>query len=70
VEKMLTLKQVRVGMNLSQIQLANFIGVSESTIIKYEKEPSMLKVGDLDKIIKRYNEINPNSKISMNDVIL
>jgi len=67
---MLTMKQVRVGMNLSQVQLANFIGVSESTIIKYEKDPSLLKAGDLDKIIKKYNEINPNSKITMDDVIL
>lgn len=56
----LTLKAARVNAGLTQKQLANLIGISESTMIKWEKNNGKdMKLADFRKLCKIL-EVNPN----------
>ena len=49
----LTLKAARVNAGLTQKQLASFMGISESTMIKWEKSNGKdIKLGDFEKLCK------------------
>ncbi|MDD7291501.1 helix-turn-helix transcriptional regulator [Veillonella caviae] len=54
VQDGLTLKAARVNVGLTQKQAANGIGVSESTLLKYEQGKSYPDVKTLKKIEKLY----------------
>lgn len=54
VENGLTLKAARVNVGLTQKQAANELGVSESTLLKYEQGKSYPDVKVLKKIEKLY----------------
>jgi hypothetical protein len=56
----LTLKAARVNAGLTQKQLANLMGISESTMIKWEKSNGKdMKLADFRKLCKIL-EVNPN----------
>ena len=56
----LTLKAARVNAGLTQKQLANLMGISESTMIKWEKSNGKdVKLADFRKICKILG-MNPN----------
>lgn len=49
----LTLKAARVNAGLTQKQLAKLMGISESTMIKWEKSNGKdIKLGDFEKLCK------------------
>ena len=48
----LTLKQARVGVGMSQEEMAEQLGVSPLTYFGYEKEPSKMRVDKLVKFVK------------------
>lgn len=56
----LTLKAARVNAGLTQKQLANLMGISESTMIKWEKSNGKdMKLADFRKLCKILG-MNPN----------
>ena len=56
----LTLKAARVNAGLTQKQLANLMGISESTMIKWEKSNGKdMKLADFRKLCKIL-KVNPN----------
>ena len=56
----LTLKAARVNAGLTEKQLANLMGISESTMIKWEKSNGKdMKLADFRKLCKIL-EVNPN----------
>ena len=56
----LTLKAVRVNAGLTQKQLASLMGISESTMIKWEKSNGKdMKLADFRKLCKILG-MNPN----------
>ena len=56
----LTLKAARVNAGLTQKQLANLTGISESTMIKWEKSNGKdMKLADFRKLCKIL-KVNPN----------
>lgn len=56
----LTLKAARVNAGLTQKQLANLMGISESTMIKWEKSNGKdVKLADFRKLCKILG-MNPN----------
>lgn len=56
----ITLKAARVNAGLTQKQLANLMGISESTMIKWEKSNGKdMKLADFRKLCKIL-EVNPN----------
>ena len=57
------LKELREQRGLTQIELANKIGVSERTIRKYEQEEDTIQIGVLKKILE-------NLEMSSNDLNL
>ena len=46
----ITLEAARVNKNLTQEELANLVGFSRSTIIKWEKDPTKMTIGQAEKI--------------------
>lgn len=71
------LKELREARGLTQIELAEKIGVSERTIRKYEQEEDTIQVGVLKKILNNLdmssNDINflsnNQKEVSINDVV-
>ena len=46
----ISLEAARVNKNLTQEELANLVGFSRSTIIKWEKDPTKMTIGQAEKI--------------------
>lgn len=63
----LTLKAARVNAGLTQKQLASLLGISEATMIKWEKSNGKdIKLGDFKKLCEIL-KVNTNQLIFLNN---
>lgn len=65
---MLTIKQIRVGADLTLKSASELCGCSVPTFQKWEEEPGKMELQAFDKMLNYYNSKNPNRKIYYADV--
>ena len=67
---MLSLKQIRVGADLTIEDACKLCKCSAPTFAKWEKEPGKMGIKAFFRLIKYYNSKNPEKQISYKDVEL
>lgn len=69
-EVMLTIKQIRVGADLTLKSASELCGCSVPTFQKWEEEPRKMEFGAFCDLVNYYNDKNPNRQIRYKDVEL
>lgn len=65
---MLTIKQIRIGADLTLKSASELCGCSIPTFQKWEEEPRKIELGAFSDLLDYYNDKNPTRKISYQDV--
>lgn len=65
---MLTIKQIRVGADLTLKNASELCGCSIPTFQKWEEEPRKMELGAFSDLLDYYNDKNPTRKVSYQDV--
>lgn len=65
---MLSIKQIRVGANLTIDDASVLCDCSAPTFAKWEKEHVKMEIGAFSKLLAFYNKQNPGKPISYEDV--
>lgn len=65
---MLTIKQIRVGADLTLKNASELCGCSIPTFQKWEEEPRKMELGAFSNLLNYYNEKNPTRKVFYGDV--
>lgn len=56
-------KGFRVGCNITQVEMAKALGISDRTYGKLEANPSNFTLEQMNKFVGKLNEVNPNLKV-------
>lgn len=67
-EVMLTIKQIRVGADLTLKSASELCECSVPTFQKWEEEPRKMELGAFSNLVDYYNEKNPTRQILYTDV--
>ena len=67
-EQMLTIKQIRVGADLTLKSASELCGCSIPTFQKWEEEPRKMELGAFSNLVDYYNKKNPTRQILYTDV--
>lgn len=65
---MLTIKQIRIGADLTLKSASELCGCSIPTFQKWEEEPRKIELGAFSDLLDYYNDKNPTRKVSYQDV--
>lgn len=65
---MLTIKQIRIGADLTLKSASELCGCSIPTFQKWEEEPRKIELGAFNDLLDYYNDKNPTRKVSYQDV--
>ena len=65
---MLTIKQIRIGADLTFKSASELCGCSIPTFQKWEEEPRKIELGAFSDLLDYYNDKNPTRKVSYQDV--
>jgi DNA-binding transcriptional regulator YiaG len=65
---MLTIKQIRVGADLTLKNASELYGCSIPTFQKWEEEPRKMELGAFSNLVDYYNKKNPTRQILYTDV--
>lgn len=65
---MLTIKQIRIGADLTLKSASELCGCSIPTFQKWEEEPRKIELGAFSDLLDYYNDKNPARKVSYQDV--
>ena len=65
---MLTIKQIRVGADLTLKSASELCGCSVPTFQKWEEEPRKIELGAFSNLLDYYNGKNPTRKVFYEDV--
>ena len=65
---MLTIKQIRIGADLTLKSASELCGCSIPTLQKWEEEPRKIELGAFSDLLDYYNDKNPTRKVSYQDV--
>ena len=65
---MLTIKQIRIGADLTAEGASELCGCSVPTYLKWEKKPAKMELGAFNNLLNYYNEKNPTSTVFYDDV--
>lgn len=65
---MLTIKQIRIGADLTLKSASELCGCSIPTSQKWEEEPRKIELGAFSDLLDYYNDKNPTRKVSYQDV--
>lgn len=67
---MLTIKQIRIGADLTVERASELCGCSAPTYLKWEKNPAKMELGAFYNLVDFYNDKNPTRQILYTDVEL
>lgn len=67
---MLTIKQIRIGADLTVESASELCGCSVPTYLKWEKNPTKMDLGAFSNLLNYYNDKNPTRQILYTDVEL
>jgi hypothetical protein len=67
---MLTIKQIRIGADLTVERASELCGCSVPTYLKWEKNPAKMELGAFYDLVDFYNDKNPTRQILYTDVEL
>lgn len=67
---MLTIKQIRIGADLTVERASKLCGCSVPTYLKWEKNPAKMELGAFYDLVDFYNDKNPTRQILYTDVEL
>lgn len=65
---MLTIKQIRIGADLTLKSASELCGCSIPTFQKWEEEPRKIELGAFSDLLDYYNDKNPTRRVSYQDV--
>ena len=65
---MLTIKQIRIGADLTLKSASELCGCSVPTFQKWEEEPRKIELGAFSDLLEYYNKKNPTRKVYYQDV--
>lgn len=65
---MLTIKQIRIGADLTLKSASELCRCSIPTFQKWEEEPRKIELGAFSDLLDYYNDKNPTRKVSYQDV--
>lgn len=65
---MLTIKQIRIGADLTLKSASELCGCSIPTFQKWEEEPRKIELGAFSDLLDYYNDKNPTRKVSYQDI--